>query len=286
MTGKLITTGQIFIPNFNIELTLYGGQAFNWIKIDNKHFGVFQDKVIKVIYEDPILYWYSSKPIEEHIILEYFDYFTDYHDIYRNILQDKSLSKLQHTYSGIRILKQDLWQAIVSFVISQNNNIPKIKTSLEKLAKLNNRIIKFENQSFYAFPTIEELLKKSEQELQACSLGYRSKYLYSVTQSVAQTKLLHRTDINAKTLRQYLLDMHGIGEKVADCILVYGYGVRNIAPIDIWVRRGAIETFNISPKSSYKQIQHYLVSRFGEYTAYAAQVIFESFRLKLKQKTT
>jgi N-glycosylase/DNA lyase len=286
LSDKLTTSGQLVIPNFNLELTLYGGQAFNWMQIDDKHFGVFQDKVIKLMYKDPILYWHSSKPIEENIILEYFDYFTDYQCIYGQILQNKSLSKLQHAYSCIRLLKQNLWQTIVSFVISQNNNIPKIKTSLDKLAKLNHRIIQFDNRSFYAFPTIEELLKMSEQELQACSLGYRSKYLHSVTRSVAQTKLLYKTDINAKRLRHYLLDMHGIGEKVADCILVYGYGVRNIAPIDIWVRRGAVEAFNISPKSSYKQIQHDLVSRFGEYTAYVAQVLFEFSRLKLKRKIT
>ncbi|BDQ04589.1 MAG: DNA glycosylase [Candidatus Dojkabacteria bacterium] len=286
MSDKLATRGQLVIPNFNLELTLYGGQAFNWIRIGNKHFGVFQDKVIKLMYKDPILYWHSSKPIEENIILEYFDYFTDYQCIYGQILQDESLSKLQHAYSGIRLLKQNLWQTIVSFVVSQNNNIPKIKTSLDKLAKLNKRVIHFDNRSFYAFPTIDELLKMSEQELQACSLGYRSKYLYLVTQSVAKTELLYQTNISYKTLRKSLLDMYGIGEKVADCILVFGYGVRNLAPIDIWVRRGAIETFNLSPRSTYKQIQHYLVSKFGEYTAYAAQILFESFRLKAKQKTT
>ncbi len=286
MSDKLATRGQLVIPNFNLELTLYGGQAFNWIHIDNKHFGVFQDKVIKLMYKDPILYWHSSKPIEENIIPEYFDYFTDYQRIYGQILQDESLSKLQHAYSGIRLLKQNLWQTIVSFVVSQNNNIPKIKTSLDKLAKLNKRVIHFDNRSFYAFPTIDELLKMSDQELQACSLGYRSKYLYLVTQSVAKTELLYQTNISYKTLRKSLLDMYGIGEKVADCILVFGYGVRNLAPIDIWVRRGAIETFNLSPRSTYKQIQHYLVSKFGEYTAYAAQILFESFRLKAKQKTT
>lgn len=270
---------KFYFPDFNIDITLCGGQAFNWIKIDDSYFGVFTDHVLKVKYQNNFLFWESSKNISEETVKTYFDYELDYRKVIDEITKDENIKKIIDTHFGLRILRQDFWQTLVSFVISQNNNIPKIKFSIQKLSQLNNRKIYFDGKTFYAFPTINELSKFTEEELKLCSLGYRAKYIYLICKELIKNKNFAKTTHTITEMRNLLLKLYGIGDKVADCILVFGYNARNITPIDLWAKRAIIFSYNLEESLNYKQIQEFISSKFQENTAYAGQFLFESFRV-------
>lgn len=181
---------------------------------------------------------------------------------------------------GIRILNQDLWEMIISFIISANNNIPRIKGIIEKMSVAYGKKIVFEGKEYYTFPTPEELSLASVSDLRKLGLGFRDKRIYETTRMIVNgevdlDKLKLEKDLTK--IRETLLSLSGVGPKVADCIMLFSLGRKNVFPIDVWVRRVMNDLYiknEDEAKVKEKEIAALAKEKFGEFAGLAQQYLF------------
>ena len=183
--------------------------------------------------------------------------------------------------AGIRILNQDLWETIISFIISANNNIPRIKGIIERLSKKYGDKITWNNKDYYTFPTAEQLKDVTVKEYRELGLGFRDIRLYETTKMILEKQVnLSEMQKNPNTLevRNELLKLSGVGPKVADCILLFSTLKRfEVFPIDVWVRRVMNDLYikkEDETKVSKKQIEKIAQEKFGNLAGLAQQYLF------------
>ena len=232
-------TYEIAIDNFDIGQIANSGQCFRMNPHPNKpniYILIAHNKRIEIEqrHNSNIVCFHGVTEQEfKSIWFDYFDLITDYSRIIGSIDKaDEYLIAAVNSGSGIRILHQDLWEVMVSFIISQNNNIPRIKNSIEKLCETcGTRKVTRENECYYCFPTPEQLL--IEANLKPARLGYRERYLLKLANDIVSGKII-LSEIQTK---EQLLKICGIGEKVANCIMLFGLHDLTGFPIDVWMKR-------------------------------------------------
>ena len=176
--------------------------------------------------------------------------------------------------SGIRILNQDTWEMLISFIISAANNIPRISKTIENLSRACGKEVEFKGKKYYLFPTAKELSKLSMDELRACNLGFRDKYIFEVSRLVASGGL-NLDEIKSMKMddaKKELMKLPGVGAKVADCILLFSMGKMGAFPVDTWIKKIMNEVYIDS--KNVKKINQYATQRFGEYAGIAQQYLF------------
>ena len=269
--------------SFNITHIFECGQCFRWNRIDeNTYIGVIKGAVIKVKQEgNKIIFTGNSEKNFKDTINYYFDLNTNYTE-YKNKLSniDGFMEESIKFGDGIRILKQDLWECIISFIISANNNIPRTKKIIERISKEYGKEIEFEGNIYYEFPTPEELSTASIEDLRALGTGFRDKRIYNTTQMIINKEFNLDSLIKIKSteeIRNELLKLDGVGEKVADCILLFALHRFDTFPVDVWVRRvmNVLYIHNEDEaKVNKKQIREVAYSLFGEIEGIAQQYLF------------
>ncbi len=227
---------------FNLKYTLECGQCFRWNEVDNNtYIGVIKDRVLKV-RQDKCNIYVTSNNMEnlEKIVKYYFDLEKDYEKIEKEIENiDEHINNALKNSSGIRILNQDFFETLISYIISANNNIPRISKSVNEISRKYGSKIIFEGEEYYLFPTPKQLQDVSIEDYRKCGVGFRDSYIYSTVNEILAGKL----DINkinempTDALRQILLKLKGVGPKVADCILLFSCQRGEVFPIDVWVER-------------------------------------------------
>lgn len=234
---------KIKIPEiFNLELCLDCGQAFRWEKGENGIFkGVAFGKELKIEEKNGELIFYSTTEEDFNSIWKsYFDLDTDYKGIVSNY-DEENLIKAVSTFPGIRILKQEPWEALCSFIISQNNNIPRIKGIVNRLCESFGEKV----GSSYTFPSAETLSKLTVEDLAPLRAGFRAKYIIDAAKKVADGTV-DFAKIESEGIefgREELIKIKGVGAKVAECTLLYGFHKLEAFPIDVWVKRIMAEMY-------------------------------------------
>jgi N-glycosylase/DNA lyase len=178
--------------------------------------------------------------------------------------------------SGIRILNQDRIEMIISFIISQNNKIPRIQKIIKSLSEKYGE----KTGDYFAFPNIDALAKISEAEFAQLKAGFRAKYLADAACKIysGEIELYPQGDKKTEEIRNNLMQINGVGPKVANCVLLFSYGRRESFPVDVWVKR-ALETFDFpNNKLSNAQMEQWARDKFGEYGGYAQQYLFYYMR--------
>lgn len=223
----------------DLELTLDCGQAFRWVKEKDDSFsgvasGVYLN--ISKIGEDTFLLKDTSENDFENIWRKYFDFDRDYVKICETLKEDKLLASTIDEYYGIRILNQDSWEALCSFVISQQNNIKRIKGIIERLCEKYGQEVK---KGFYSFPSAKRLSELSVEDFEELGTGYRAKYLEKLAKGVAsgEIDLEKIKNLPLENARKELLNIYGVGIKVANCALLFGFGFYDAFPVDVWMKR-------------------------------------------------
>lgn len=273
------------IKSFELKHVFECGQCFRWnIEEDGSYTGVVGQNVINVAkkQDNIIIKGIFNDDIEE-ICNRYFDLDTNYEEIKDTLSKiDKNMElSIQYGY-GIRILHQDVWETLISFIISANNNIPRIKGIIERLSKKYGKEIKWGDKSYYTFPTPEELSKASIKDLRLLGLGFRDTRVYETTKMVKENeinlkKLEQVKDIDK--LREELLKFPGVGPKVADCIMLFSMKKYEVFPIDVWVKRVMTELYcnnqqDLKTNLSNKKILEYAENKFGKLAGLAQQYLF------------
>lgn len=259
------------------------GQCFRWNKEENgSYIGIFGNNVLNVKKEgnDIILKGICDGNIKE-ICEDYFDLNTNYEEIKTKLAGiDKYLANSIDYGEGIRILNQDLWETIISFEISANNNIPRIKGIIDRISKKYGKEINWNNKIYYTFPSVQELSKANIEELRALGLGFRDKRIYETTQIFLNEEMTLEELENEKDtekLRDKLLTLPGVGPKVADCILLFSLKRYEVFPIDVWVRRVMNELYihkEDEEKVSKNELQKLAKEKYSNLAGLAQQYLF------------
>lgn len=258
------------ISNFSLSDTLDCGQCFRWDEQDDGSFvGAVKDKCIKISQQrDKIIIEGSTEKEFEEIWKRYFDLETDYNMICEELVRAVPKLKESAKYaSGIRILYQEPWETLCSFIISQNNNIPRIKGIISRLCSNFGREIL---PNIYEFPSADVLSKITMDDLAPLRSGFRAGYILDAARKVSsgEIDLEKIREMPMNMARKELIKIHGVGPKVAECTLLYGLHRLEAFPMDVWMKR-AMSTFfsGLSPEN------------FGKYAGVAQQYIFHYSRM-------
>ena len=270
---------------FNLKDIFECGQCFRWNEQgDGSYTGVWNENVVNVKKEgqDYVFSGICKNGNLEEEIQQYFDLNRDYEQIKEELSKKDEYMKASITYGkGIRILNQDLWETIISFIISANNNIPRIKGIIERLSKAYGKKIEWNGKTYYTFPTPEELKNVTVKEYRDLGLGFRDIRVFETTKMILDGKVnLKELEENPNTLevREKLLTLSGVGPKVADCILLFSDLKRlEVFPIDVWVRRVMNDLYiqnEDETKVNKKQIEKIAKEKFGDLAGLAQQYLF------------
>ena len=270
---------------FNLKDIFECGQCFRWNEQeDGSYTGIWKENVVNVKKEgeDYIFTGICKSGNLEEEIKEYFDFNRDYEKLKKELSQIDDYMKDSIQYGkGIRILNQDLWETIISFIISANNNIPRIKGIIERLSEKYGKKIEWRGKRYYTFPTPEELKDVTVEEYRKLGLGFRDIRLYETTKMILEGKVdLKELEENSNTIevREKLLTLSGVGPKVADCILLFSTLKRfEVFPIDVWVRRVMNDLYiknEDETKVNKKQIEKMAQDKFGNLAGLAQQYLF------------
>jgi len=222
---------------FNLALCLDCGQAFRWEETENGWRGVINEREFLLNQVGNTLeVSVSTDPGSLHILEEYFDFSRDYDSILGVLKNDRYFSKAVSEYYGIRILRQQGWEALCSFIISQNNNIPRIKGIISRLCESFGDKI---GESAYSFPSAKRLANLSVSDLAPLRSGFRAKYIIDAAKKVSsgEVDLKKLETMPIEDARKTLMTIKGVGPKVAECTLLYGFNRLEAFPVDVWVKR-------------------------------------------------
>lgn len=233
------------LANFSLPQTLDCGQAFRWQETEDGCWqGVAFGKCLKICEKDGVFTLFDTSTEEfESVWRSYFDLDRDYGKIIEALSENEVLKTAGAFASGIRILKQDPWEALCSFIISQNNNIPRIKGIVERLCEnFGERIA----EGLYSFPSAKRIAALSLEDLSVLRSGFRAKYILDAAKKVALGKIdlevLKTSDLD--TAREELMKIYGVGAKVADCTLLFGLSHLEAFPKDVWIKRAMEKLFD------------------------------------------
>lgn len=270
--------------NFNIKQTFECGQCFRWEKTkDNTYIGVVYGKVIELEQkEDTIIIHNTNKEDFENIWIDYFDLERDYGSIKEELSKDELLNKAVEYGYGIRLLNQDPFELVVSFIISARNSIPVIMKTIKKISERWGKELEYKGTTYYAFPTPSELRKASLDEIRDTGASFRSKYIVDTVEKVneaieagndSEFSLDRIKSLNDDECHVELQKFQGVGAKVADCIMLFSMRKYSSFPVDVWVKR-AMQHFYLAPDVSLPKIRIFARDKFKELSGFAQQYLF------------
>lgn len=267
------------IENFDAKAIFTCGQAFRWYEESDGSFTtVHLGRVLNVLNEkDRVIFKGTNLKEFDEIWTDYFDLNTDYKEIRKVLSNNEILPKAMEYGEGIRILNQNHFEMLISFIISANNMIPRIKKSIEVISMRYGKFIcEDENRKYYSFPTVEELSRATVEDLREfAKVGFRDKRIFDTVNMILNEKidLDSFENLETDTLREELLKFSGVGNKVADCIMLFSYKRGEVFPVDIWIKRVMEELF-IKEETPVKKIAKEADKIFGKYAGYAQQYLF------------
>lgn len=254
--------------DFNAEHILECGQIFTYQKVNSFEYEVFSgNKFCRVkTFEDRVEIETEDTSYFEH----FFDLKTDY-SLIKKTLQNlhPNLKEMIEFGHGIRILKQDIFETVVGFIISANNNIGRIKNSMRFLRENAGEKM----GDFYAFPTLKKLLEYDEEFFVKAGLGYRAKQLVKGLQDMKSFNFESSKNLQTQQLKQQLLQICGVGPKVADCIMLFGYAKGDVFPVDTWIEKVYHDIFDCQEKNR-EVMRKVLVDTFKNLSGFAQQYLF------------
>ncbi|MBH27563.1 MAG: 8-oxoguanine DNA glycosylase [Chloroflexi bacterium] len=269
----------------NLAHSLNSGQAFRWRiekESSQKWFnGIVDNELIKIRRisdEIQLIHNDNFSPIES--IFSYLRLDDDLEEIYQSFENDNILSNASRNFSGMRILRQDPWETIISFMLATASNIPRIQRHIEDLSENFGNALSLNDLERGAFPTPVQLANVGEEKLRQMGIGFRSKNINIVANLVAEKKFdpnKLRT-LTYENCLQSLISLPGIGDKVANCIMLFAIDKIEAFPVDVWIERIIKENYLPDPKVSKTVIRSWAQENFGSYAGYANHYLFHSTR--------
>ena len=272
--------------NYDLDLnsTLDGGQSFNWRPgNDGEWLGLIGNSPVKLSIEKAqngslvkADYKLSPAQIDLDRLKWYLDLDTPYQDVRDRLNSDDNLKSMINIVPKFNILNQDPWQTLVSFIVSTQSNIPRIKRNLEDISIFGKHQVTGFGLTFYKFPDPHELASMGENKLRRLGLGYRAKNLGVVSSLISENTfdIKNVSTMSYDDAKQHLMTLPGVGPKVADCVLAFSMGHTSAFPVDRWVSRGIKRMYSSTIKYTDPDISKWGREKFGDDAAYVQQIIF------------
>ena len=273
--------------SIDIDNSINSGQVFLWEKQGSDWYGIDGQDILKINKNGVI------KSIR-NLKTDFFRKNDNMQEIIKSISKDKTVKKAVKEYEGLRLFRQDPFQCLISFIISSNSNIQKIKNSLEKITKKFGKKVKIQNKEFFLFPEPEKIARATIDEIKSCGVGYRAPFIKEAAKMVILKKIdfeyLKKCDYHEA--KKNICLVPGIGNKVADCIMLFSLNKLESFPLDTWMikilekyysKEFKIETKTITQKQ-YELLHEKIVNYFGPYCGYAQQFLFKMEREKYDKK--
>ena len=271
----------------NVENSINSGQVFLWKKNEKYWYGVNGQDVLKIDNSGNIKSYQNNK-------IDFFRKKDDIEKIIKSISKDSVTKEAVKQYLGLRILEQDPFQCLISFIVSSNSNIPKIKLNLENISKKFGKKIKFQNQEFFLFPNPKKLAKISINEITSCGVGYRAKFIKEAAKIIDKKEIdfnyLKKCDY--QDAKENMCQIPGVGNKVADCVLLFSLDKLEAVPLDRWIirilgkyyaKKFEMNTKTIT-KKQYNILHKKIVNHFGPFAGYSQQFLFKMERENYQKK--
>ncbi len=260
---------------FNATDTLECGQIFRYFPLLNGEYLVISgDKActVQTKGENTVI---KCNEEDEQYFFNYFDLQTDYKSICERAKRSEVeiLKKAATLGKGVRILRQNSEEMLYSFLISQNNNIPRIKKAVNAICEKLGEKREFEGHVYHTFPSSSLLFAQSEEFYKSCGLGYRASYMKKVSESVVNGLIEALLPLSREKIKEELLHLKGVGEKVADCVCLFGFYKTDSFPVDVWIEKIYREDFG-GDLNSRKKITEYFLNLFGFDSGYFQQYLF------------
>ncbi len=276
----------IEIKNIDINLkdTITCGQIFRFtIEDDNSYTVIMEDRVVNLKQDNNKLVVKSNNEENlEKIVRQYLDLDRDYDKLNKEIIKlDSNMESIIKACSGFKIINQPKFETIISYILSQNNRVPQISKALDNISQKYGKKVIYEDKEYYLFPNLDEIKNCTIEELRSLKTGFRDKYIYEfINKLINKEFIIDDIDfMNSIDAMNYLLQNKGIGEKVASCILLFGYSRLDVFPIDTWVKKYMKETYNIT---NIKDIKDFTYNKYKEYSGLVIQYMFHYKRNKEK----
>ena len=251
-------------PYFDISETLYCGQVFRF-REDKGGFDVFALNHRARVEDKGEFYKIDCD--DNEFFKKYFDFDTDYKSVQDEVADGGFLSEAIEFGKGIHILRQDAFETVFSFLISQNNHIPRIKGIIERICDGLGK----DMGGYRAFPTVEALANAGEDYFAAMGAGYRASYLDRTAKALLCADKQELASLDTEALRSRLMSLHGVGRKVADCILLFGFNRFDVFPVDTWIKKVFEKEYEGVPAEKLSQK---LVQRYGDKAGFVQQWLF------------
>lgn len=265
------------VCDFRLRHIFECGQCFRFNRTnDDTYFGIFKNRALSISQNgDTVILHDTSRTDFYEVWHDFFDLDTDYGEIKRHLGVDETMRQAVEYGSGIRILRQDLWETTVSFIISASNNIPRIKGIIERLCEHFGEPFEYAGKIYHAFPSPDALASLSERDLAPIRAGFRDKYILDAARKFFSGELSPRTLSSAsyEEARALLKSINGVGDKVAGCILLFGLARREAFPVDVWIKR-VMEYFYFGSPQPIPVISEFAKTKFSGLGGYAQQYLF------------
>ena len=267
------------VTDFSLKYTLESGQSFRWTRVDDAYYGVVKGRILKIHQVGTTLCIESSATEDETTFVpflrHYLDIDRDVPKVLAEVDNDAYMHRAIEKLWGMRILNQELWETVASFILSQNNNVSRIRGIIRRLSERFGEQLTLADYVDYSFPTPDALATTTEDELLACGTGYRANYLRDTAQAVVSGELVLTSVKRMPYLeaKYELMRRNGIGEKVADCICLFSLGHLTALPIDVWIKR-IFETLYLRRRATHHEIREFAHAYFAEGVGYAQQYLF------------
>ncbi|MBY0754577.1 8-oxoguanine DNA glycosylase [Clostridium sardiniense] len=278
--NKVILEG---VRNFNIKQILECGQCFRWEKkAELDYIVIAYGRVIEVVQEDDkVTILNSNEEDFKNIWFEYFDLERDYSKIKEELSKDEILKKSVDYGYGIRILNQEPFELVISFIVSARNSIPSIKKTIKKISERWGTEIEYKGEKFYTFPTPEMIKDVTEDEIRETGASFRSKYIVDTVANINNDldnlegiyNLERITSLTDDECHTALQEFKGVGAKVADCIMLFSMSKYSAFPVDVWVKRAMMHFYN-AEEGSLNKIRIFARNEFKDLSGFAQQYLF------------
>lgn len=263
---------------FDLDKSCSCGQAFRWRAFFGGQLGIVRGKPVLAVSDGHDIVLSGASMEDARMWALYFDLCRDYKAIEETVAADPRLAVCFPEAHGIRVFNQEPFEALISFIISQNNNIKRISGIVERLCALAGEPVSFMGETLYAFPAPERIAALTEDELTAIGTGYRAPFIKAAAKRIADGYGLEKLrDMELSEARAELLTFLGIGPKVADCVLLFSLGHSDAFPVDVWIDRAMKALFFEGNKAKKAELCE-AVSGLGEYSGIIQQYIFQYAR--------
>lgn len=263
---------KIVAKNFNLKHTLESGQFFRYQKIGNWYYCCERDKLFKIKQTANEVEFEGTT--KEHIE-QLFGLGANYENILKKLSEDKTLQEAIKKYKGLRVMKRDPWETLISFQCSIMSNIKKIQLNMNKLAETFGKTLKLDDVTMHSFPNPGDI--NDLQKIKNCATGFRAKYIFSANTLVDDNKMKKWNELEYEKLVEELDKIPGVARKVADCVALFGYGRGESFPIDVWMER-AMKPYTEHTK--HDKIREIASARWGKNAGYAQQFLYHHIRNK------